>query len=409
MNVICIPPTHWSHWRNVRRERTGRTSNWNSRPSTCAPKACDPCILPKQSGRYPRCRRILRAHWHDLYPLLYSRQMHEGFEEHTGRRGLAFNPCGWAGLHAWSATWTGDIGGKLDSLGSILNLAFAAQSWNTNDMAVVDPEMFHFSYLLPLAQINGYGSFNQPWLQRRDVLAKHLVYARLRARLIPCLYTWAHDSTVTGCPLVRPLALEFPDDPACRTVLHQYLLGRDLMVVVARREAYFPAGEWIDFWTGERVPGGETRPISWPADRAGGLYLREGAILPLAPPLQYRGEKPLEHMELRVFPGRQESVLEFYEDDGVSLRHTQGEYSITRIRSVRNEREAVVDVAAADGDYAGKPAIRRWAFTVAVPQEPVRVTANGRELAPGAWHYDAAGGVVHVEAQEAPVTLRLVT
>jgi len=323
------------------------------------------------------------AEMHNLYPLLYSRQMHEGFEEHTGRRGLAFNPCGWAGLHAWSATWTGDIGGKIDSLGSILNLCFAAQSWNTNDMDVTQPEMFHFSYLLPIAQINGYGGFCQPWLQKPEILAKHVFYSRLRARLIPYIYTWARHSTETGCPLVRPLPLEYPEDRDCRNVLHQYLLGRDLMVVAAKREAYFPVGRWKDFWTGELVEGGKTREISWPEDRAGGLYLREGAIVPLAHVMQYRGDKQPEEMELLAFPAEVESVLDLYEDDGVSLRHMQGESTVTPIRVVSRNGKIFFNVGESVGNYSGLPAERRWAFRIALSCPPKEITVNGNPLSTG--------------------------
>jgi len=49
------------------------------------------------------------------------------------------------------------------------------------------------------------------------------------------------------------LVLEFEDDANCRGILHQYLLGRDLMVVIYKREAYFPEGRWKDFWTGETL------------------------------------------------------------------------------------------------------------------------------------------------------------
>ena len=45
---------------------------------------------------------------HNLYPLLYSKQMYLGFKEHTGRRPFAFTVSGWAGLQRWTGTWTGD-------------------------------------------------------------------------------------------------------------------------------------------------------------------------------------------------------------------------------------------------------------------------------------------------------------
>ena len=45
------------------------------------------------------------ARMHNLYPLLYSRQMLQGFREHTGLRTFTFTPSGWAGLQAFTGTW----------------------------------------------------------------------------------------------------------------------------------------------------------------------------------------------------------------------------------------------------------------------------------------------------------------
>ena len=58
---------------------------------------------------------------HNLYPLLYSRQMYEGFEAYTSRRLVIFTPCGWTGFQAWAGTWTGDTGGRLTTLAAMLN------------------------------------------------------------------------------------------------------------------------------------------------------------------------------------------------------------------------------------------------------------------------------------------------
>jgi alpha-D-xyloside xylohydrolase len=82
--------------------------------------------------------------------------------------------------------------------------------------------------------------------------------------------------------------LAYPDDPACRTLDRQYLLGPDLLVAPVfsadgEVEVYLPEGRWTHLLTGETAQGPGWRRerhdyLSLP------LYLREGAVLPLAAP-----------------------------------------------------------------------------------------------------------------------------
>ncbi|HBL75788.1 MAG: hypothetical protein A2W90_04615 [Bacteroidetes bacterium GWF2_42_66] len=218
---------------------------------------------------------------HNLYPLMYARQMYEGFETYTNRRPVIFTPCGWTGFQAWAGTWTGDTGGGLATLGAMLNTSIVGHSWSTNDMEVTRKEGIHFGYLQPWSQINSWNYFRMPWVQGKELLTMHKFYAQFRSRLIPYLYSWANISTKTGWPVMVPLTLEFPNDKNCRDNLHQYLLGRDLMVGIYNKNIYFPSGKWKDYWTGEVIEGDQDKAVSWPDDRGGALYVRSGGIIPM--------------------------------------------------------------------------------------------------------------------------------
>ncbi len=329
---------------------------------------------------------------HNLYPLLYARQMLEGFEQHTGRRGLTFTPCGWAGFQAWAGTWTGDTGGGPQTLGAMLNTAMVGHSWATNDMEVTELEALHFGYLLPWAQINSWNYFRMPWAQGEKLLDAHKAYSRLRARLIPYIYSYAWQATRTGYPLIAPLALEFQDDPECREILLQFLLGRDLLVCAFEPDVYLPAGSWKDLWTGEVLHGGGKRTLRCPSDRGGGLLLREGAIVPFGPLMQYRGEKPVDEVELHVFPAEQASRFTLYEDDGISLAHREGAFTTTRIEAEKRDGAIRLRVAAAEGDFEGRAKNRRWAFRIAVAIPPRAITCNGVDLGTDEWSFDPDRG-----------------
>lgn len=348
------------------------------------------------------------AEMHNLYPLLYARQMIEGFEAHTGRRGLAFTPCGWAGFQAWAGTWTGDTGGGEKTLGAMLNTALAGHSWATNDMEVTSKEAIHFGYFLPWAQINSWNYFRMPWMQGEELLSVHRFYSRLRSRLIPYLYSHAWLATRTGRPMIAPLALDFQDDPQVRDILFQYMLGRDLMVCAFRPEVYFPAGRWKDVWTGEVIEGGCRATISWGGVHGGGLYLREGGIITLGPTMQYRGEKPLDEIEVHVFPGPAPSTLMFYEDDGVSLAHREGAFAATEIGTVREADGSVrVWIGETKGDYAGQYPERLWSVAVALDGEPAAATLDGQPLGRDEWSYDHSRQELLVAPMPGPAEIHI--
>jgi len=326
---------------------------------------------------------------HNLYPLLYSRQMHEGFASHSDRRPVVFTPSGWAGFQAWCGTWTGDTGGRLDTLGAMLNTSIVGHSWATNDMEVMQKEGIHFGYLQPWSQINSWNYFRMPWLQGDELCSMHKFYSSFRARLIPYLYSWAYQSTLTGYPLMPPLTFEFPEDKACRENLHQYFLGRDLMVGIYKNEIYFPDGKWKDYWTGEVTEGKKEHSVSWPVDKGGALYVREGGIITFGPLMQYRKQKPLDEIEVYVFPSEKESSMLFYEDDGVSFKHQQGEFATSEIRASRNGKDVKIELGKRSGKYDGMPAERKWSFTVALDSKPSEVKINGKKADGNKWQWNS--------------------
>ena len=107
-----------------------------------------------------------------------------------------------------------------------------------------------------------------PWAHGPEVEAICRRYAELRYQLLPYTYTLAWQAYAHGLPLMRPLVLNYPDDPRTWTIGHEFLWGDDLLVAPVTREGatawpvYLPAGRWHDFWTGARLrrPGGGHAP-----------------------------------------------------------------------------------------------------------------------------------------------------
>jgi alpha-glucosidase len=347
------------------------------------------------------------AELHNLYPLFYSRQMYEGFKTYTDRRPVVFTPCGWTGFQAWSGTWTGDTGGRLATLGAMLNTSIVGHSWSTNDMEVTEKEGIHFGYLQPWSQINSWNYFRMPWVQGSELTQMHKFYAQLRSKLIPYLYSWAYYSTKTGWPMLVPLTLEYPDDKNCRNNLHQYLLGRDLMVGIYNKNIYFPAGQWKDYWTGEVINGPLEKEVSWPVNRGGAIYVRSGGIIPFGPVMQYRGEKPVNEITLFVFPDEKGSSFDLYEDDGVSFEHLNGRFSITHLSAKAASNGTTVEIGVAEGNFKGKVVSRKWNILMHSETEPASVVYNEKILTENNYSWDGFRKELTIKGIVSPAVIQV--
>ena len=340
----------------------------------------------KQDGANQVCQhpdRVWRganmadSEMHNLYPLLYSRQMNEGFANFTHRRPLVFTVSGWTGFQHYCGTWTGDTGGRIETLGAMLNTSCVGHSWCTNDMEVAQPEGIHFGYLLPWSQINSWTYFRMPWLQGRRLLTMHQEYARLRSRLIPYLYSCARQSTLTGLPMLMPLAIEFQKDATCRNILHEYLLGSAFLVTIYQHSIYLPEGEWKDFWNGKVYQGHTAiEDYQWPENRGGGLFLRSGAIVPLGTVMEYTGERAVDELELLIFPGKADHAdFGYYEDDGVSFGYRDGAFALSHISLDKTKNGWLIAIEADEHS-----AVTKWSLRICLSAKPSRILNNGEPI-----------------------------
>jgi alpha-glucosidase (family GH31 glycosyl hydrolase) len=175
-------------------------------------------------------------------------------------------------------------------------------------------------------------------------------YLQLHYRLLPYLWATARDCILRSLPVSRALVLEFPDDPTTWAIGDQWLLGDALLVApildeTGRRRVYLPAGSWTDWWTEERTAG--PRWIEVEADLSTlPLWLREGAVIPLGPVMDYVDQRPLTELTLRIAPFAGEGVRELTVPgpDGdlvVSYRAAGGRHVVTTSPGARFTLEAV--------------------------------------------------------------------
>ncbi len=297
---------------------------------------------------------------HNLYPLVYDKQMAVGYENHAKKRAMVYSAGGYAGVQQYVATWAGDTGGGPRSLVSCLNLGASGHSNQSCDMTLFDGNNrfrvagVHFGFLQPWSQQNNWDYWDQPWYQPKEDFETFREYVRLRYRLIPYLYGAAAKAARTGWPMMHPLCFVHPERDEYANLSSTYYLGDSLVVACYTDTAHLPPGVWYDWWTCARVTGPVKVPLNLSNCIGGGLFVKAGAIIPMLP----KGVQHIERgwhdtVELHVWAGA-DGEAEWYEDDGDSLAYRNGAYAITPL----SFKGGVLTIGARQGSFAGMPTSR---------------------------------------------------
>jgi len=318
--------------------------------------------------------------YHNVYGMQMVRATYEGVRRNRPReRAFVLTRSGFAGTHRYAATWTGDNRADWEglwlSLPMVMNFGLSGQALSGPDiggfMGDPTPELFtrwiQAGALFPFCRCHHAASKHEgefdrldasaqePWSHGGEYEAVNRASIELRYRLLPYLYTLAEEAARTGVPILRPLFLEYPDDPRCKGLDDQFLLGRDLLCApvlqegATSRTVYLPPGDWYDFWSGERLEGGRDLTVEAPLSHLP-LYVRAGAVLPMQPVVQHTGEMRDEPLILRAYLDNGRAEGEVYEDDGITLDFERGAFRRTRAVVTREGGEANVEMAS-EGSY----------------------------------------------------------
>lgn len=345
---------------------------------------------------------------HNLNQVLLPKQMRELGRKYNGKRTWHHYCGGWSGTQRWTASTSGDNGGGKTALYDQLNLGMSGFLNTSCDVMSVPRELemqgLHFGLFLPWVQINSWFSMMHPFYYAKEEQDIYRFYVKLRYSLAPYIYSMALEAAQNGMPIVRSMPLCFPDDRNCDDMTYQYMFGDNFCVGIFTNEIYLPKGTWTDAWSGEKIVSkGETFTREYPSNRAGLLFIREGAIIPTQPDVEYLGARPFDRVILKVYP-HGDSAYTMLDDDGESYEYENGGIASTLFES--HERDGGVDVVVnpVQGSFKGMPSEREYSFRIQRDSRPASVSLNGAAVQD--WTYE--DGMVCLSAGKIGISEKIV-
>ncbi|WP_390408072.1 TIM-barrel domain-containing protein [Lacticaseibacillus jixiensis] len=327
------------------------------------------------------------------------------------RRPMIVTVDGWAGTQRNAMVWTGDQAGSdwqniATNIASYLSTGLSGNPNVASDIdgiyagsdSVIQTRDLQWKAFTPaFFAMDGWG--DRPKLMGLDAGAPYAAinrqYLQYHTTLLPYLYSLAALAQTTGAPIMRPTwwvdqsAYAFSND-----LNDQLLIGSDLLVAPIttpyalkpngdgkRAHVYLPQGTWYDFWSNQQLTGQQTlADIPAPLARMP-LYVRAGALIPLAEPSLH----PQAHPTSRAFdyypgPRRDFTVID---DDGTTLAYQAGQEARTTISGQTTATTVTLHIAPTTGHYQQMPQTLATRLFIVLPAAPkqVAVQVNGQALA----------------------------
>lgn len=285
---------------------------------------------------------------HNVYGHNMAKATYEGLKKYSGKRPFVITRAAYAGTQKFSTVWTGDNQSLWTHVQMMIpqlcNLGMSGFSFAGTDIggfgADTTPELLTrwiegalFSPLYRNHAALGTRS-QEPWVFGEPTLSIYRKYLKLRYRFIPYLYDEFYRETKTGLPIMRPLVLNYENDPQVYNLNDEYMVGEDILAAPVvqegqtKRAVYLPKGKWIDFWNGVEHAGKTTILVDAPIDKLP-LFIKKNTILPWGKEVSHISDEPDESMTFRLFGKRGKYV--HYQDNGTDFKYQKGEYNLYEV------------------------------------------------------------------------------
>jgi alpha-D-xyloside xylohydrolase len=338
------------------------------------------------------------------YPLFVSKAIYEGQRQTNDQKRVAIlTRSAFAGQQRFGTiNWSGDIGWDWDAykrqIVAGLNYNLTGMPYWTTDIGGffrpgrgqytdakyhdILTRWFQWGTFNPIFRIHGYQTETEPWKYGDTVMNNMRSMMNLRYRLMPYIYSEAWQVSKNGSTIMRSMVMDFKNDATAINQSYQYMFGRSFLVApvtepgVSEWKVYLPKSiAWYDFWTGKRFTGGQTVKTDAPQDKIP-LFVKAGSIVPMGKFMQYTSEKPMDTLEIRIYPGA-DGQFTLYSDEGNNYNYEKGKYTVIPFKW--NEQKQTLTVEKKQGGYAG--ALKKCVLNIIWVNES---NGKGIEVSPNA-------------------------
>ncbi len=311
---------------------------------------------------------------------------------------------GWAGTQRYAGIWSGDqTGGTWEYIRfHIPTYIGSGLSGNPNicsDMdgifggknLVINARDFQWKTFTPMQlNMDGWGSNEKyPHALGEPATSINRWYLKMKSEIMPYAYSIAKES-VDGLPMIRAMFLEYPNPYTLgKATQYQFLYGPYFLVAPIyqatkadeqgndiRNGIYLPAGEWVDYFSGEiyqgdRIINNYASPL-WKLP----VFVKNGAIIPMTSPNNNVKETVKNLRIYELYPYGQSTFTE-YDDDGTTEEYRAGKGVSTRIESsVGTKGDVTVTIHPAQGDFKGFAKEKVTEFRINVTEKPKKLAAT---------------------------------
>lgn len=313
-----------------------------------------------------------------VYPFFVSKAVYEGQRKsNPGKRVVILTRSAFPGQQRFGTiNWSGDIGWNWDAykrqIVAGLNYSLTAMPyWTTDIGGFFRPgpsqyqdakyhdiliRWFQWGAFNPIFRMHGYQSETEPWKYGDSVENSMRNMLNLRYQLMPYIYSEAWKVSSKGATIMRPLIMDFKDDPTAVVQPYQYMFGKSFLVApvtepnIKKWDVYLPESSgWFDYWTGTYHEGGKSIKAAAPLDKIP-LFVKAGSIIPFGKVMQYTNEKSADTLEIRVYKG-ESAEFTLYEDEGDNYEYEKGKHTLISFNW--DEKKQVLTIGNLKGSYPG--------------------------------------------------------